>query len=101
MLKDLQEWKEAPLDCVLLALYQLQAFYSNEIKRGFAGLGEYTVFPKYKSFHLEQFSEQYLPTCSPVDIVKNIRDGKVQNLETLPHAVKVSFLTIVSLVLLS
>jgi len=31
--KDLQHWKEAPVDCMLLALYQLQAYYVNEIKR--------------------------------------------------------------------
>lgn len=45
VIKDLQSWKEAPLDCLVLALYRLQAFYSNEIKRGLAGIGEYHPLP--------------------------------------------------------
>ena len=38
VMKDFQSWKEAPLDTVVFALYQLQVYYSNEIKRGFAGI---------------------------------------------------------------
>ena len=45
VLKDLQEWKEAPVDSVVLSLFQLQVFYYNEVKRGLAGLGEYTLLP--------------------------------------------------------
>ena len=36
VIKDFQQWKEAPLDLFVLALYQLQAFYYNEIQRGLA-----------------------------------------------------------------
>ena len=38
VMKDFQQWKEAPLDSFVLALYQLQAFYFNEIQRGLAGM---------------------------------------------------------------
>lgn len=38
VVKDFQSWKEAPLDTVVLALYQLQVYYYNETKRGFAGI---------------------------------------------------------------
>ena len=31
VIKDFQQWKEASLDLFVLALYQLQAFYCNEI----------------------------------------------------------------------
>ena len=41
VMKDLQGWKEVSVDCILLTLYQLQAFYLNEIKREIAGIGEY------------------------------------------------------------
>ena len=34
VIKDLQGWKEAPVDCVMLAVYQLQAYYLNKIRRG-------------------------------------------------------------------
>jgi len=37
VMKDFQQWKEAPLDSFVLALYQLQAFYYNKIQRGLAG----------------------------------------------------------------
>jgi hypothetical protein len=38
VLKRLQRWREAPVDSIILSLYYLQAFYHNEIQRGFAGL---------------------------------------------------------------
>ena len=41
VMKDFQQWKEAPLDSFVLALYQLQAFYYNEIQRGLAGTYTY------------------------------------------------------------
>ena len=76
--KDLQSWKEAPLDCVLLVLYQLQAFYYNEIKRGLTGMGEYNLAPQYASLRNEGLAEKYLPTRSPNDIVKSIRESKFE-----------------------
>ena len=76
VLKDLQGWKEAPLDCVVLSLYQLQAFYLNETKRGLAGLGKFTVAPRYKFGDLDQYGIQYLPCTHPEDIVKKIREGE-------------------------
>ena len=76
VLKDLQDWKEAPLDSLVLSLYQLQAFYWNETKRGLPGLGNYTVAPKYQAACLDQIVVQYLPTNSPEDIVKRIREGE-------------------------
>ncbi len=45
VMKDLQGWKEAPLDCVVLALFLLQAHYTNEIKRGLSGMGEFHDIP--------------------------------------------------------
>ena len=77
VLKDLQDWKEAPLDSLVLSLYQLQAFYLNETKQGLAGLGNYTVAPKYQAACLDhQVAVQYLPTNYPEDIVKRIGEGE-------------------------
>ena len=36
--KNLQEWKEIPVDMAVLSLYHLQAYYSNEWERGLAGI---------------------------------------------------------------
>ena len=38
VMKEFQAWKEAPVDSFILALYQLQSYYSNEIQRGLAGM---------------------------------------------------------------
>jgi len=46
-LKDLQGWKEAPVDCVVRSLlFQLQSFYLNEVKSRLARLGEYSLLPE-------------------------------------------------------
>jgi hypothetical protein len=37
VIKDLQSWKEAPADSMILSLHELQAYYFNEVQRGFAG----------------------------------------------------------------
>jgi len=36
-LKRLQRWREVTVDSIVLALYHLQAFFHNEIQRGFIG----------------------------------------------------------------
>ena len=69
MLKDLQQWKEAPLDCVVLSLYQLQAFYCNEIRRG---LGQYTLSPEFSSLTTDRLSLEYIPAQMPEEIVQGI-----------------------------
>ena len=47
VVKQLQEWRESPLDCVVLSLYHLQSYYMMEICRGQNGLGNYKLFLKY------------------------------------------------------
>jgi hypothetical protein len=37
VIKALQGWKEAPVDAMMTALYQLQQYFINEIQRGLAG----------------------------------------------------------------
>ena len=37
VIKALQGWKEAPVDAMMTALYQLQQYFINEIHRGLAG----------------------------------------------------------------
>ena len=47
VVKALQNWKEAPVDAMLMALYQLQQYRHNEMERGLAEIGEYHLKPKY------------------------------------------------------
>ena len=75
VIKDLQGWKEAPLDCIVLALHQLQAYYYNEIRHGISGIGEYHIAKPYASLKVDDsFQVDYIPKCSPEDIVTFIKD---------------------------
>ena len=49
ILKQLQEWKEAPVDCMILALHYLQGYYRVEIARGHQGLGNYHLYPQFST----------------------------------------------------
>jgi len=40
VLKSLQQWKEVPVDCILLSFYLMQSFFMNEITRGLEGQGQ-------------------------------------------------------------
>ena len=45
---------------MLLALYHLQALYSNEIKRGLAGIGEYHLTEEYASIQVSVAAVEYI-----------------------------------------
>ncbi len=85
VMKDLQGWKEAPLDSVVLALYLLQAYYSNEIKRGLVGMGEYHIVSSFHAPQLDHFSDHFLPTASPRDIVDSIRNRELPEIKEGTH----------------
>ena len=74
VIKDLQHWKEVPVDCMILALYQLQAYYVNEIRRGLAGIGEYTLQTCYSSLHTNIVD--YIPSKAPDEIVIGIKESR-------------------------
>ena len=76
VIKDLQDWKEAPVDCVLLSVYQLQSFYLNEIRRGIAGIGEYHLKSVYANIQPRQGLVDYIPTSTPGEVVERIKKGE-------------------------
>ena len=41
VVKALQNWEEARVDAMIMALYQLQQYHHNEMERGLTGFGEY------------------------------------------------------------
>jgi len=43
VLKRLQDWKEAPIDAIVLSLFRLSQFNLVEIKRGRCGQGDYNL----------------------------------------------------------
>lgn len=74
VLKRLNSWTEVPLDVIVLSLYYLQMFYHNEIQRGFAGLGTYSLVQELVSTRRSVDEIVVIPTLSPVDIVDKIRE---------------------------
>ncbi len=84
VLKELQEWREAPIDCMVLALHYLQGFYTLEIARGKQNLGNYHVHPMFSNIADTQpplLPEENMYT--PEEIIKRIRG----NLANTPHEV--------------
>ena len=81
VLKELQEWKEVKIDNAVLAFYQMQAYYSNEIRRGLAGMGEYHVLSQYSDVVSGMKEMELLPTCSPKEIVQKLQ-GKIADENT-------------------
>ena len=75
LLKDFQNRKEVPLDCLMMSLKLIQGFYSEECRRGKAGLGNFSLKPKYVKFRTptENFESRHL-VCHPKDIVNSIKN---------------------------
>ena len=48
VLKQLQEWRESPLACMILALNHLHSYYLVEIVRGQHSIGKYHLHPQYR-----------------------------------------------------
>ena len=73
--KQLQQWKEAPIDCMVLALNYLQGYYASEIARGQQKLGNY----HFRSEFLNSLAMAlFLPECkvySPAEIVSQIKEN--------------------------
>ena len=73
LLKSLQGWKEVPLDVVLLSIQMLQKYFYNEIARGRAGLGNFTLKEVFADLAIpvEQLANQ--PTVAPDKIALSIQ----------------------------
>ena len=78
LLKDFQNWKEVPLDCLMMSLKLIQGFYSEECRRGKAGLGNFSLKSKYVKFRTptENFESRHL-VCHPKDMVNSIKKYRI------------------------
>ena len=50
VLKREADWKEVPLDTMVLGLYYISIFYEHEILRGYCNLGDYILDKGFESF---------------------------------------------------
>ena len=72
----IQEWREAPVDAMVLSLQRLTEFYGLEIERGQAGLGNFNLRAGLLPVSLSSgFASRH--TRAPESIVDTIRCGAV------------------------
>ena len=72
VLKQLQQWREAPIDCMVLALHHLHSYYLIEIARGQNGMGNYHLHPQFVDI-IDTVPFPSSPIYSPEEIVSRIR----------------------------
>jgi len=73
VLKRLQDWKEAPIDSLVLSLFRLARFHIAEVRRGRCGQGDYILREG-----IEATSSETVPSVvppQPTEIVESIRYG--------------------------
>ena len=75
VLKQLQDWRESPPDCILPSLHYLQSFYMKEIVRGQHGLGNYHLHAKYSCTQPVPNQKSY----SPDEIVARFKGAFQEN----------------------
>ena len=76
LLKHYGHWKEAPLDTLILGLYQLQVFYHNEIQRGYSGMGSYSLLDDFSHAAIAADEVISIAVTQPADIVSKIRSNE-------------------------
>ena len=76
LLKQYGHWKEAPLDALILGLYQLQIFYHNEIQRGYSGMGSYSLLDDFSHAAIAVDEVISIAVTQPADIVSKIRSNE-------------------------
>ncbi len=72
----MQNWKEVPVDSMILSLQYLQSFYSVEISRGFSKeIGNYNLHDQFKG--IESIPPAEINVIVPDKIVATIRENNV------------------------
>jgi hypothetical protein len=86
VVKALQNWKEAPVDAMVTALYQLQQYFINEIQRGMAGIGEYHLKPEYLNLKKDIQDLELVQALSIDELLQQMRQTATayHNVEPTP-----------------
>ena len=82
VLKKLQEWHEAPIDCLVLSLHHLQSYYLMEIARGQYNTGDYRLHAQYSP--LAETTPFPTSTFSPHEIVDRIKGKLAESAQLSP-----------------
>lgn len=78
IVKHWNDWKELPLDSLVLSLYKMQIFYMNEFNPCYRNMGNYHLKEEYKN----KGNEINIPISSITEditkIVKNIKSNRIE-----------------------
>ena len=87
VLKQYQQWKELPIDLLVLGLYRLQIYYYNEVQRGYCGFGEYHLLSQFT--YLSRPSDELLlqKVSTPEEIVSTTLPANDDSADTPLHNV--------------
>ena len=74
LLKNLQKFREVPLDTIMLAFKMLQTYHLNEVDRGLSGLGNYSLKKKFLTkFQVPVQKLRWRQVCNPQQIVDSLK----------------------------
>lgn len=78
MVKQWNDWKELPLDALVLSLYKMQIYYVKEFNRCYRNMGDYQIKEKYQN----KVNELNIPTSSITDdITEIVKNNKLNRIE--------------------
>ena len=72
LIKNLVQRKKKTVDSLVLALYFLQCYYNNEIQRGLAGLGQYTLLSAFKGLAIHTEDMELVHCFAPENIAEKL-----------------------------
>ena len=85
VLKRLHSWKQVPLDAIVLSLYHLQTFYLNEVERGFAGIGSFTLVPELNLAKRSFEDIVIIPTFQVEKIIEKIQQKNMSDVAIIKN----------------
>ena len=88
LLKTFTLRKESTIDSLMLALYFLQCYFSNEIQRGLAGLGQYCLLAPFKSLGIPAHEMNLQHCYAPEEIAERMMEQRKHgslNVTALKH----------------
>ena len=77
LLKRYEQWREAPLDSMVLGLFFLQIYYHNEIQRRYGGIESYALFSEYAFAAIPLDEVMTSTVISPEEIVDKIKNNQI------------------------
>jgi len=71
-IKGLNDWKEYPIDAMVMSLFQLSQYYNAEILRGRYNFGQPRILPEFADLYNTEKDKPFLPkTVDPATFINS------------------------------